>query len=59
MDNDRDTWVDGQDPDCESGDEDGGRGDTICNDGMDNDGDGLEDGQDPGCEDAYDGDESS
>lgn len=57
IDNDGDTLVDAQDPDCE------GNSDPLetpgCSDNFDNDNDGREDMEDPGCLDPADSDEKS
>lgn len=58
LDDDGDGWTDADDPDCEGGAEETGRGDTACNDGIDNDGDGDEDAQDADCADGEDDDET-
>ncbi len=49
LDNDGDGWVDEQDPDCMSGDQETGFGTGTCNDGIDNDGNGMTDSLDPSC----------
>jgi cysteine-rich repeat protein len=48
VDNDGDSLIDAQDPDCRPPVE-GPPGDPSCSDAIDNDGDGLIDAQDPGC----------
>jgi len=52
QDDDDDGWTDADDPDCASGDEETGYGETACNDGEDNDADGLIDAEDDWCDDA-------
>jgi hypothetical protein len=59
LDDDRDGWVDNEDPDCAEATEELGIGTAACNDGRDNDGDGLEDSADPDCERAADEDETN
>ncbi|MBM4367567.1 MAG: IPT/TIG domain-containing protein [Deltaproteobacteria bacterium] len=59
LDGDGDGWIDELDPDCGSGTEELGGGDTACNDGADNDGDGLVDADDPECEKGSGDDESN
>ena len=54
MDNDEDGYVDDADPDCASGYEELGFGETQCNDGIDNNGDGTLDAEDSNCESAAD-----
>ena len=43
LDDDADGYTDDADPDCQSGNDEVGFGDTDCNDGIDNDGDGFKD----------------
>lgn len=59
IDDDRDGWVDNEDPDCDLATEELGIGTAACNDGRDNDGDGLEDSADPDCSRAGDEDETN
>ncbi|MFT4979682.1 MAG: hypothetical protein ACI8S6_005594, partial [Myxococcota bacterium] len=59
LDDDSDGWTDADDPDCQSGDDEVGYGNTACNDGTDNDGDGDIDGDDVDCESASDDDEAT
>ncbi len=54
LDNDGDSWIDDEDPDCVTGYDEVGHGTTACNDGIDNDGDSWTDSLDSGCEDALD-----
>ncbi len=58
LDNDGDTWIDEEDPDCLTGYDEVGHGTTACNDGVDNDKDGWIDSHDRHCDDASDDDES-
>ncbi len=55
-DSDGDGWIDGDDPDCVSGESEGNQtfGLHTCNDGIDNDGDGVIDADDDDCEDGSD-----
>ena len=55
LNNDEDGYVDDADPDCASGYEELGFGETQCNDGIDNNGDGTLDAEDSNCESAADG----
>ena len=51
MQSEADDAIDGDDPDCITGDAEVGYGSTQCTDGVDNDGDGAMDCADPDCAD--------